>query len=164
MGRVLRRPRCPRVPKVKGKARALVCASLLLGLILAIENYVVDARRNREVLPWHQGAYEDHHGDIEEGRVASGFVGYGHNYPADDEDGGEPVARFDDDDDASGGGAGRRRTRRRRNAARRRRTKRRRLMMTTAEEDEDDDDETAAARGSTRRRGSVARVARVPLQ
>ena len=150
------------MPKVKGKARALVCASLLLGLVLAIKNYVVETRRNREVLPWHQGAYEDHHGDIEEWRVASGFVGYGHNYPADDEDGGEPVARFDDDD-ASGGGAGRRRTRRRRNAARRRRTTRRRMILTTTAE-EDEDDETAAARGSTRRRGSVARVARVPLQ
>ena len=35
-----------------------------------------DATTHTEVLPWHQGGYEDHHGDIEEGMVPGGtFAG-----------------------------------------------------------------------------------------
>ena len=42
------------------------------------QQYVQDATTHAEVLPWHQGGYEDHHGDIEEGVVPrGGYAGAG---------------------------------------------------------------------------------------
>jgi len=44
--------------------------------IASTPQFKKEATTHTEILPWHQGGYEDHHGDIEEGMVPGGtFAG-----------------------------------------------------------------------------------------
>lgn len=54
---------------IKRTALALV---IMVGISVAVDKYKKEAVTHREVLPWHQGGYEDHHGDLNGGVVPGG--------------------------------------------------------------------------------------------